>query len=80
MCTMKMDQLNCTLSLDNSAAAQLQNLAPHKSTFDFNAPRQVSSNLSMPKPVVSTISSWVHSLEIPDPVKLAKMEALGLFV
>jgi len=73
-----LDQLNATLSLDLVTAEQLQNLAPHMSTFDLNEPRRVSKNLSMPKPVVSTIASWMHSETDPlvDPAKLALMDQI----
>lgn len=57
------DQLNGTLSLDHWTAEQLHALAPHMSVFDLNAPRQVSKNLSMPKPVVATIANWAHRPE-----------------
>jgi hypothetical protein len=72
------DQLNGTLSLDIATTEALRKLAPHMSTYDLNEPRKVSKNLSMPKPVVATISSWVHSHheERVDPEKLARMAAL----
>lgn len=70
------DQLNCTLSLDNEVAERLSPLAPHKSVFDLNSPREVSTNLSIPKTVVGTLSQWIHSVEYIDPVKLSKMEQL----
>lgn len=72
------DQLNGTLSMDLLTSEALRSLAPHMSTFDLNEPRRVSKNLSMPKPVVASISSWVHSPdgETVDPVKYERM--LGL--
>lgn len=72
------DQLNGTLSLDLLTAEELVKLAPHMSTFDLNDPRRVSKNLSMPKPVVSTIANWMHSNheEDIDPVKAARMQLL----
>ncbi|MNU19667.1 bifunctional DNA-directed RNA polymerase subunit beta/beta' [compost metagenome] len=72
------DQLNGTLTLDLLTTEALQRLAPHMSTFDLNEPRRVSKNLSMPKPVVASISSWVHSpaAESVDPEKLARMMGL----
>jgi len=54
------DQLNGTLSIDHMTADELYKLAPHQSTLDLNAPRNVASNLSMPKTVVATFASWVH--------------------
>lgn len=63
--------------MDNYTADALQALAPHKSVFDLNTPKKVSSNLSMPKPVVATISHWYHAIEdYVDPLKLQRMEAL----
>jgi len=72
------DQLNGTMTLDLLTTEALQRLAPHMSTFDLNEPRKVSKNLSMPKPVVASISSWAHSpaADIADPEKLARMMAL----
>jgi hypothetical protein len=72
------DQLNGTLSIDIMTTEELKNLAPHKSVFDLNAPRMVSRNLSMPKPVVATISSWIgtHHAEDRDPAKEARMAKL----
>jgi hypothetical protein len=69
------DQLNCTLSLDNNITELLRKLAPHMSAYDLNEPRKVSKNLSMPKPVVATISNWYGSDkgEAPDPIKLSRM-------
>ena len=70
------DEINCMLFLDNLVTDEMKHLAPHKSVFDLNEPRQVSGNLAMPKPVVATVSNWLHSLEQTDPVKLVRMEEL----
>lgn len=72
------DQLNGTLSLDMHTAEELMALAPHKSVFGLDAPRQVTRNLSIPKPVNSTIANFIHSHhgEVPDPEKEAKMAQL----
>lgn len=73
-----MDQLNGTLSLDLMTSEELQKLAPHMSTFDLNEPRKVSKNLSMPKPVVSTIAAWMHAKfnEGVDPQKQLLMDQI----
>lgn len=71
-----MDQLNATLCLDEWTTEQLRFLAPHMSVFDLNAPRQVSKNLSMPKPVVATIANYIHREEEVDPVKLSLMDQI----
>lgn len=71
------DQLNCTHAIDNWTAENLQKLAPHMSVFGLDQPFAVTRNLSMPKPVVATISTWMHDpLEAPDPVKQARMREL----
>jgi hypothetical protein len=72
------DQLNCTLSLDLLTAQDLYRLAPHQSTFDLNAPRTVSRNLSMPKTVIATISNWLSwdQPEQADPEVLRRMASI----
>jgi len=73
------DQLNGTLSIDEYTANELKALAPHKSVFDLNAPRKVSKNLSIPKPVVSTIANFMHHPNISvDITKLPAMESLQI--
>jgi hypothetical protein len=73
-----MDSMECNfcLMLDKDLTLEFESLKPHKSVFSLNSPRQVSSNLSMSKPVVSSISDFIESSETPDPVKLALMEEL----
>lgn len=72
------DQINFTLSLDYKTEKALEPLAPHKSTFDLNSPRKVSSNLSMPKPAIATQANWLEAGEDDDRMaeKLARFEAL----
>lgn len=70
------DECNFCLALDKTLAFEFENLKPHKNVFSLNTPRQVSGNLSMPKPVVSSVSDYIDTPEIPDPVKLSRMEAL----
>ncbi len=69
------DQLNCTLALDMTIEEDLARLAPHMSTFDMNAPRTVSKNLSMPNTAISTISNWMGWTlpEAPDPEVMRRM-------
>lgn len=70
------DQLNGTVSLDNMTAEELRGLAPHMSVFGLDEPRAVSRNLSMPKPVISSIANMLDTPEEVDPVKLQRMMAL----
>lgn len=55
------DAMGLVLSLDKTMAGLILPLAPHKSAFDISRYRGLSSNNSIPKPVVATISSWLAS-------------------
>lgn len=59
-------------------AQQIQPLAPHKNIMDPNQPRSLTNVATIPKPVASTISSWMMTPTIPtnDPVKIAFMASL----
>jgi hypothetical protein len=67
------DQQNGTLCMDHVTTEDLQRLAPHMSTFGFDGVRTITRNLSIPKPVVTTISNWLHWKEEP---LTAEQEAL----
>lgn len=54
------DQLNATLAIDLVTADAMRALAPHMSVFGFRKPREVTSNLEHPKPVVSTTANFIH--------------------
>lgn len=78
---MYLDQVSCMLPLDNMLTDEMEGLLPHKSMFSLARPYEVSSNASMPKPVVSTISSWLHSPIIEsemDPHKLEVTRQLAI--
>lgn len=49
--------MGLVLALDETMAKLLLPLQPHKSAFDISRYRSISSNISIPKPVVATISS-----------------------
>lgn len=71
------DQVNVSLSLDLRTARDLRALAPHMNTLDLDEPYNVSSTLSMPKPVVASIAEWMHSPEEPmDAERLKRMEVI----
>lgn len=52
--------MNLTLLTDDHMAEQFEELAPHKNVFDMNEPLKVSSNLTIPAPVMSTVANWMH--------------------
>lgn len=75
------DQMNIILALDNVTSEQLETLAPHKNMYDLNVPRTLSNAASLPKPVISTISNWIHYQEQhkqPDSDKLHFLESLSI--
>lgn len=75
---MKLDALNLSIAIDNKMAEHWYTLSPHKNVFVLNKPREVSGNISIPKPVVATMSNWMHSAakEFVDPQKLQQMVLL----
>lgn len=55
------DEMNVSLAVDHYMADQWYGLAPHKNVFEMTRPREISGNVSLPKPVVATISNFVSS-------------------
>lgn len=73
------DALNFTLAIDQKIERSLADLAPHLSTFSLQSPRVISSNLSMPKPVVATMANWLeYPSDQPDVQKLERMKSLSV--
>ena len=70
--------MNLVMALDNKTADVMVDLAPHKNIFDLNKPRNLTNAARMPKPVASTIASWLHreNDDNSDPKKIAFMQAL----
>jgi len=70
--------MNVSLAIDHYMADQWYGLAPHKNVFELTRPREISGNISLPKPVVATISNFVSSRRgyqfTPD--QIARFEAL----
>ena len=52
--------MSLMLALDNEQSDILEALAPHKNMYDANRPRTLTNVAEMPKPVASTITSWIH--------------------
>lgn len=71
--------VSCMLTVDNFLTNELEPLKPHKSTFNLAKPYDTSSNLSIPKPVIASISHWInedYSKTALDPRKVALTNAL----
>jgi len=73
------DQMSLMLTLDNVMSEQTEGLAPHKNILDPNKPRSLTSVANIPKPVASTISSWMSTPTVPtnDPKKQAFLASLA---
>lgn len=52
------DELNLSLICDNVTLNMLGRLEPKFGTMDLNTPRAISSNLALPKPLISTIDHY----------------------
>lgn len=52
--------MNFMLAIDNLLAQELGHLDSDRGVMNLNQPRSTSKNISMPKPVVATISNWLH--------------------
>jgi hypothetical protein len=71
------DNMNVTLAIDNYLANLWKNLAPHTNVFTADRPHQISGNISIPKPVIATMSWWLEGEDQHiDPVKLQRFMAL----
>lgn len=55
------DQMSLMLLPDNDMSEQAEALAPHRNMIDPNQPRSLTSVAEIPKPVASTISSWMRT-------------------
>jgi hypothetical protein len=67
------DALNYSIALDNYLGDLWSTLEPHNNIFLINSPNEISDNISIPKPVISTMSSWLSSSEHVDNNKLELM-------
>ena len=73
-----MDALNFSIAIDNFLADKWYALAPHKNVFTLTKPREISSNIAIPEPVVATISNFISSKARYDftPEQIARFNAL----
>lgn len=54
------DALNAVLLLDDQMVEYMDGLLPHKSTFSFDRPFAISSDLDLPKPTVALLNNWYN--------------------
>lgn len=56
-----MDELNLTLALTEKVYRNLDNFEPHHNVLSLTGVNEFSSNIKLPKTVVSTLSNWFSS-------------------
>jgi hypothetical protein len=70
------DALNFSICVDNFLADKWKTLEPHYNVFEATTPLEISDNISIPKPVISSISNWIHTEDLVDPYKYKEMQRL----
>jgi hypothetical protein len=55
------DALNVSIALDRKMSDMWYPLSPEFNIFQMTKPFQVSGNISIPKPNIATISSWLEN-------------------
>jgi hypothetical protein len=70
------DAMSFTAALDNFMSDLFYNLSPHKNIFLLTEPGKISDNISLPKPIVSTIANWFRYPVEEDPIKTQRMKQL----
>lgn len=61
-------------------AESVKYLAPHFGAWSLSGPRQINENMAMPKPLVSSVISWLYDYpeyqKQPEPEKLSMMREM----
>ena len=57
------DALNISIALDNKLAELWYPLHPKFNIYELTRPDKISRNISIPKPVIATVSGWVDAVE-----------------
>lgn len=72
------DQMNNLLMLDDTMADLLYPLSPHYNVVDTSKYRQLTGNMDIPKPVISSISNWLSRTDTitTDTIKEKKMMSI----
>jgi hypothetical protein len=56
-----MDAVNVSIALDHFMGSKWYPLEPMFNIMQLTKPGEVSNNISIPKPVVASMSSWMSS-------------------
>lgn len=55
------DELNLSVAIDDFLAKKWRPLSPHFNVYEATEPFEISGNISIPKPTIQTISSWLDA-------------------
>lgn len=55
------DELNLSLALTEKVLRNLHNFEPHHNILTLGGPNEFSSNIKLPKTIISTLSNWMNS-------------------
>lgn len=57
---MCLDEMNGVMAVDLDLLKEWENIKPHRNAYDLTEdPFKLSRNLSIPGPLISTISNWL---------------------
>lgn len=68
------DQVSVLMLMDNETTEATVALSPSKNTYSMAAPRKISGNPALSKPVAATIANALHYEHPVDPAKLAQLK------
>lgn len=54
------DEMNGYLALDEWMSGHLDKFAPHTSALDLGKPFTISKALTIPSPIITSISNWMY--------------------
>lgn len=74
------DQMFGFLTMDNWTTDELRYLAPHFGAWKLSGPRKIGDNMPLPKPIVSSLVSYLYDYpqheRVPDPHKRDLMDKM----
>jgi hypothetical protein len=68
--------MSVILTMDVVTTEALMPMLPHENVYDMSAPRKISGNPAISKPVVMTIANALSEKRVADPAKLARMKEI----
>jgi len=56
-----LDSLNLSLALTKNVYDAMDNFEPHHNVLGLNGPNEFTSNLKLPKTIISTLSNFMNN-------------------